>query len=175
VTGERGSASLWVLGVGLAVLLFAGAVAAAGSVLVARHRAQAAADLGALAGAVRAGEGPDAACARARQIIEANGASLVECQVDGLDVVVGVEVAPAGVGRAIGPARARARAGPVPRSAGRPGERSVAITTRALRDRALVERIRIERAERPRMRRPPGRAMVRCPQGLWRRTDGVMV
>jgi hypothetical protein len=25
------------------------------------------------------------------------------------------------------------------------------------------------------MRRPPGPAMVRCPQGLWRRTDGVMV
>jgi secretion/DNA translocation related TadE-like protein len=149
VTGERGSASLWVLGVGLAVLLFAGAVAAAGSVLVARHRAQAAADLGALAGAVRASEGPDAACAQARQIIEANGASLVECQVDGLDVVVGVEVAPAGVGRAIGPARARARAGParaapaVPASArarpgptGRPSARSpVAITTQAPRDK----------------------------------------
>lgn len=112
MSGERGSASLWVLGVGLTVLLFAGAVAAAGSVLVAKHRAQAAADLGALAGAVHAGEGLDAACARARQIIEANGASLVECQVDGLDVVVGVQVAPAGVGRAIGPARAMARAGP---------------------------------------------------------------
>jgi secretion/DNA translocation related TadE-like protein len=112
MTSDRGSASLWVLGVGLAVLLFAGAVAAAGSVLVAKHRAQAAADLGALAGAVRAAEGPDVACARARQIIEGNGASLVECRVDGLDVVVGVDVEPAGVGRPIGPARARARAGP---------------------------------------------------------------
>jgi secretion/DNA translocation related TadE-like protein len=112
VTDDRGSASLWVLGVGLTVLLFAGAVAAAGSVLVAKHRAQTAADLGALAGAVRAAEGPDVACARARQIIEGNGASLVECRVDGLDVVIGVDVEPAGVGRAIGPARARARAGP---------------------------------------------------------------
>ncbi len=110
--GDRGSASLWVLGVGLAVLLFAGAVAAAGSVLVAKHRAQAAADLGALAGAVHAAEGPEVACAWARQIVEGNGASLVECRVDGLDVVVGVDVEPAGVGRAIGPARARARAGP---------------------------------------------------------------
>jgi secretion/DNA translocation related TadE-like protein len=112
VTSDRGSASLWVLGVGLAVLLFAGAVAAAGSVLVAKHRAQAAADLGALAGAVRAAEGPDVTCARVRQIVENNRASLVECRVDGLDVIVGAEVEPAGVGRAIGPALARARAGP---------------------------------------------------------------
>jgi secretion/DNA translocation related TadE-like protein len=112
VSGDRGSASLWVLGVGLAVLLFAGAVAAAGSVLVAKHRAQAAADLGALAGAVHAAEGPDVACAWAGQVTEGNGASLVECLVDGLDVVVTVNVEPAGVGRAVGPARARARAGP---------------------------------------------------------------
>jgi secretion/DNA translocation related TadE-like protein len=112
VASDRGSASLWVLGVGLAVLLFAGAVAAAGSVLVAKHRAQAAADLGALAGAVRAVEGPDVTCARVREIVESNRASLVECRVDGFDVIVGAEVEPAGVGRAIGPALARARAGP---------------------------------------------------------------
>jgi secretion/DNA translocation related TadE-like protein len=110
---DRGSASLWLLGVGLAVLLFAGAVAAAGSVLVAKHRAQAAADLGALAGAVRAGEGHSAACDRAGQIVAANGGRLVECRLDGLDVVIGVEIAAASLGRAVGPARAWARAGPV--------------------------------------------------------------
>ncbi|MGC9668198.1 Rv3654c family TadE-like protein [Planosporangium sp. 12N6] len=110
---ERGSASLWVLGVGLAVLTFAGAVAAVGSVLVADHRAEAAADLGALAGAARAGEGRSAACDRAGQVAAANGARLMECRLDGLDVVVDVEVEPAGVGRPVGPGRARARAGPI--------------------------------------------------------------
>jgi secretion/DNA translocation related TadE-like protein len=121
---ERGSASLWLLGVGLAVLAFAGAVAAAGSVLVAKHRAQAAADLGALAGAVRAGEGSSAACDRAGQFVAANGARLVECRLDGLDVVIGVEAEPASLGRVAGPARAWARAGPVRASGavGQPGQ-----------------------------------------------------
>ncbi|NJC73972.1 flp pilus-assembly TadE/G-like family protein [Planosporangium thailandense] len=109
---ERGSASLWLLGVGLAVLTFAGAVAGAGSALIARHRAQAAADLGALAGAVRAGEGDDVACDRAGRVAAANDARLVECRLDGLDVVVGVESDAAGLGRAAGPVRAWARAGP---------------------------------------------------------------
>ncbi|GAA1802872.1 flp pilus-assembly TadE/G-like family protein [Planosporangium flavigriseum] len=110
---DRGSASLWLLGVGLAVLTFAGAVAAAGSVLVARHRAQAAADLGALAGAVRAGEGVSVACERAGQIVAANGARLVECRLDGLDMVIGVAADPVSLGQVGGPARAWARAGPV--------------------------------------------------------------
>jgi secretion/DNA translocation related TadE-like protein len=110
---DRGSASLWLLGVGLAVLAFAGAVAAAGSALVAQHRAQAAADLGALAGAVRTGEGSAAACDRSREIVEVNGARLVECRLDGLDVVVGVVAAAASLVRAVGRPRGWARAGPV--------------------------------------------------------------
>ncbi|MDT4987351.1 MAG: hypothetical protein QOI74_1445 [Micromonosporaceae bacterium] len=109
---DRGSASLWMLGISLAVLTFAGAVAAAGTILVARHRAQAAADLGALGGAVLAVEGGDVACDRSRRIVEANGARLVSCQLDGFDVVVGVEVTPAAVARFAGSVRAWARAGP---------------------------------------------------------------
>jgi secretion/DNA translocation related TadE-like protein len=153
-SGDYGAASLWVLGFGLAVLVFAGAVAAAGSVLVARHRAQAAADLGALAGAVRAGDGADVACARARQIVETNGARFVECRLDGLDAVVGVEVDPAGVGRAIGPARAWARAGPARAS---------------MQPVACVNRTDATEIPNDWDACPPGRAMVRCPQGLWRR------
>jgi secretion/DNA translocation related TadE-like protein len=113
VKSDRGSASLWLLGVGLAVLTFGGAVAAAGSVLVAKHRAQTAADLGALAGAVRAGEGVAAACDRAGQLIVANGARLVECRLDGLDVVIGAEVDPASLGRVGGPGGGGGRAGPL--------------------------------------------------------------
>ncbi|NJC82028.1 flp pilus-assembly TadE/G-like family protein [Planosporangium mesophilum] len=110
---DRGSASLWLLGVALAVLAFAGAVAAAGSVLVARHRAQAAADLGALAGAVLAVDGEPAACDRAGQVVAANGAGLVACRLDGLDVVISAQAEPVSLGRPFGPARAWARAGPV--------------------------------------------------------------
>jgi secretion/DNA translocation related TadE-like protein len=112
-SNDRGSASLWLLGVGLAVLAFAGAVAAAGSVLVAKHRAQTAADLGALAGAARAGEGDAAACSRAGQIVTDNGARLMECRLDGLDVVIGVEADPASFGDLVGPVLASARAGPI--------------------------------------------------------------
>jgi secretion/DNA translocation related TadE-like protein len=111
--GDRGSASLWLLGVGLAILTFGAVVAGVGSVLVARHRAQAAADLGALAGAGRAVEGAEAACGRAGDVVLANGGRIVGCTVDGLDVTVRAEVDPVGPGRVFGPVSARARAGPV--------------------------------------------------------------
>ena len=84
----------------------------AGGLLVARHRAQSAADLGALAGALRAVEGTGVACPAADRIVRANGGRLVACRVEGLDVVVTVRVAgPAGWGSAeesarAGPARA---------------------------------------------------------------------
>jgi secretion/DNA translocation related TadE-like protein len=107
---DRGSASLWLLGVALAVVLLAGAVTVAGGLLVARHRAQAAADLGALAGAARAFEGQAAACSAAARIAAANGASVTACRVEGLDVVLTVRVeGPKGWGAA----EASARAGPV--------------------------------------------------------------
>jgi secretion/DNA translocation related TadE-like protein len=100
--GDRGSGSLWLLSVGLATVALAGLVAAIGSVLVARHRAQSAADLGALAGAGRVVEGPDAACTRAGQLVTANGAWLAGCRIDGLDVTI---EAGSGAARAWAPAR----------------------------------------------------------------------
>lgn len=104
---------MWLLAVGL-VLLGAGlAGAAVGAAHVARHQAQSAADLGALAGAARVIEGPSAACTRAAELVTANGARLTRCEPDGLDLIVTVEVTPApvtGLGRA---ATATARAGPV--------------------------------------------------------------
>ena len=106
---DRGSASLWLLGVALAVLLLAGTVAMAGGLLVARHRAQSAADLGALAGAVGAFEGPGGACPAADRIVRANGGWMVACRVEGLDVVITVRVSgPAGWGTV----EESARAGP---------------------------------------------------------------
>jgi secretion/DNA translocation related TadE-like protein len=93
----------------IAVLLFvAGAGARLGSVIVARHRAQAAADLAALAAAARLPQGGSAACARATVVAREMRVGGIECQVDGLDVVITAEVPVAFAGVA----RAFARAGP---------------------------------------------------------------
>jgi len=84
-----------------------------GSVVVARHRAQATADLAALAAAAHLTAGTDAACAEASAVARAMGAAAAHCAVDDLDVVVTVDVAVAFDGWGAGPARAAARAGPV--------------------------------------------------------------
>lgn len=93
---DRGSASIWVLGVGLATVLAALAVATAAGVLVARQRAQAAADLGALAGARHALAGEATACRYAARIVEANGAIMERCRLTGLDLTITVSAATSG-------------------------------------------------------------------------------
>jgi secretion/DNA translocation related TadE-like protein len=80
--------------------------------MAARHRAQVAADLGALAGARYAVAGQDTACRRAAVIVTRNGARIAGCRLDGLDLVVTAEVAVSGAPAGLGPARASARAGP---------------------------------------------------------------
>lgn len=87
--------------------------AAVGSAVVARHRAQAAADLAALAGAQHALYGAAPACVEVGVIARRMGAAVTRCVVEDLDVVVAVSV-PVMLGRfGVGPARAAARAGPV--------------------------------------------------------------
>ncbi len=84
-----------------------------GSAVIARHRAQAAADLAALAAAGRLTQGRDTACSYAGALAEAMHTTLADCSVVGLDVVVAVDV-PVALGRlGSGTARAVARAGPV--------------------------------------------------------------
>ncbi|HLT11010.1 MAG TPA: Rv3654c family TadE-like protein [Micromonosporaceae bacterium] len=111
--GEAGGAAVWVLAAGLLTMSVAMTSAAAGGAVLARHRAEAAADLGALAGATHVLAGPESACAAAEEIVVANGARLSHCEVDGLDVVVTVAVRPSGMAAVAGAATARARAGPV--------------------------------------------------------------
>lgn len=83
-----------------------------GSAVIARHRAQAAADLAALAAAARLAEGADAACAQASVVAQAMRTAVTQCVVEDLDVVITVDAAVA-LGRfGVGPARAAARAGP---------------------------------------------------------------
>lgn len=109
---DGGGATVWVLAAGSLTLTVAMASAAAGAAILARHRAHTAADFGALAAATRVIEGPGVACARAAEIVAHNGARMVGCDLNGFDVVVSVEVTPAGVAAAAGVATATARAGP---------------------------------------------------------------
>jgi secretion/DNA translocation related TadE-like protein len=106
---DAGSASILVLAIGLSIMMVAMGVMAVGDAIVARHRAQAAADFGALAGALVATSGPAFACGRARELVGANGARMVSCEMSGLDVIVRAEVDAHG---GWGAARASARAGP---------------------------------------------------------------
>jgi len=103
---------VWLLAAGLLVVLLSLAVAGVGAAVVARHRAQAAADLGALAGAAHAIEGEEIACRHAATIVVANRGRLVACWLEDLDVLVTAEVRPSGYAATAGPARASARAGP---------------------------------------------------------------
>ncbi|MFC4020981.1 Rv3654c family TadE-like protein [Micromonospora sp. GCM10011542] len=111
---ERGGATVCLLAVGLVFVLvglFGAAVAAAGE---ARQRAAVAADLGALAGAGAAIEGAATACATAADIAGRNGGRLVGCRLDGLDVLVTVEVTVTPLPGLTRLAASTARAGPVP-------------------------------------------------------------
>lgn len=85
-----------------------------GSAVIARHRAQAAADFAALAAAGRLPAGPAEACRQASALAAAMNSVLQECAVQHLDVIVTVT---ASVGGWTGArASATARAGPAGRS-----------------------------------------------------------
>lgn len=120
--GDRGSASVWILAAGLVIVTFATTIVLAGAAMIARHEAQTAADLGALAGAVDVTLDPSRACAAAAIVVHANGATLLRCRTDGPDIVVtasvGIAFAPSGFGPAIAVARAGPRRGA---AAGAPG------------------------------------------------------
>jgi secretion/DNA translocation related TadE-like protein len=95
----------------VAVLLsVTGGSAYLGAAVVARHRAQAAADLAALAAASDLAAGPETACEQARAVARQMRVSTTGCAVEDLDVVVTTETRLAVGGWAN--ARAGARAGP---------------------------------------------------------------
>lgn len=119
---ERGSGTvlgLAAIGVIVTTLI---AFVMVGSAVLARQQAQSAADLGAVAGAqeLKAGASTDAACSRAKEFVEVNGASVDACTVSGS---TSPEVGPTmrlrvSRGVAVGPpswvARVTANAGLVP-------------------------------------------------------------
>ncbi|OPE52010.1 helicase [Mycolicibacterium diernhoferi] len=99
--------------VGLAMIAVLSAVtvgvAVLGSVVIARHRAQSAADLAALSAAAWVAAGHQVACARAVSVAAAVRTAVTDCTVQGLDAVITVEAAAGVPGWR---ASARARAGP---------------------------------------------------------------
>ncbi len=115
VGDDRGSATIWVLACSVLVVAVALAVTLRACAVLARHRAETAADLAALAAAGRIGVA-DGACAAAGPIAAANGATLLSCRVelapDGRSGTVDVRVSVpvrlpvAGAGRAAASARA---------------------------------------------------------------------
>ncbi|WP_256385834.1 Rv3654c family TadE-like protein [Jatrophihabitans sp. GAS493] len=75
---ERGAGVVWVVAFSAVLLLLATVVAVRTTAVLARHRAESAADLAALAAATRIGVGTDE-CDAARMVAAANRAALVGC------------------------------------------------------------------------------------------------
>lgn len=115
-SSERGAATVFALAVVALLVLVAVACGVAVAVFAGHRRAEAAADLAALAGA-RALQGGADPCGSAQRMAVDNGAALDSCAVDGPDVVVTVHITLDALGRVLGSATprlpARARAGPV--------------------------------------------------------------
>lgn len=109
---DDGSATVWAAGAIAVVLVIAVGGLHLGGVLVARHRAEAAADLAALAAAGRSIAGERVACARARGVAQRMTVELVSCRLEGFDALVEVGARPGGPLGDAGSASARARAGP---------------------------------------------------------------
>lgn len=89
---DRGSGVVWLTGFMAVVWVIAVTAMTVGSVRAARHRADAAADLAALAGAARVAEGRAAACRAAEVIAAKSGGRLSGCGVRGSVVEISVTV-----------------------------------------------------------------------------------
>jgi secretion/DNA translocation related TadE-like protein len=116
--GDAGAATIWLVSLLCLVGLAATAALGVAGAIAARHRAESAADLAALAAAGRLLLDPGEACAEAAAIASAQGATLHSCAIraDAQEDSVVVEVSvpsPSGLVPGLPPARARARAGPV--------------------------------------------------------------
>ncbi|MFG1838738.1 Rv3654c family TadE-like protein [Micromonospora sp. NPDC049175] len=110
---QRGGATVLVLAIGLVFLLFGTFGAAIAAAQLADQRAAVAADLGALAAAAHPLDGAAMACALAADIASRNAGRTVDCRLDGLDVLVTVEVAFTPLPGLTWVATSTARAGPV--------------------------------------------------------------
>lgn len=111
---ERGSATVVMLAVIAVVLMLTVSGLMLASAVLASHRARAAADLAALAGAgaLIRGDSPVAACQSAAAVAAANHGRVQRCAAVRAEVRLTI-VVPAGM-KGLGVATARSRAGPAP-------------------------------------------------------------
>ncbi|WP_198168479.1 Rv3654c family TadE-like protein [Herbidospora yilanensis] len=110
---DRGSATVWVVAVMAVVWAAAYVLVQVGMARVAVHTALAAADLGALAAAELAVAAPGEACGRAAEVVAANDARIVSCEVEGGVSEVTARVRLRFPGLTEREASATSRAGPV--------------------------------------------------------------
>ncbi|MFD5083052.1 Rv3654c family TadE-like protein [Kitasatospora sp. NPDC058406] len=114
---DGGSATVWLVVCALLGCAAFTVLLSVGVAVGARHRAESAADLAALAAADRLLLDADGGCDRARAVAAVQAATVVSCTVDreadAVDVVAEVPVTGLPVRLPVGPARARSRAGPV--------------------------------------------------------------
>jgi secretion/DNA translocation related TadE-like protein len=111
LTADGGAATVWTA---MAVAAVTGVAVLGfwlGAVVVARHHVEAAADLGALAAASHASDGPDRACDHARWVADRMGVTLLTCRWQRLDALIEV-VAPRSAFAGLPGPSAHARAGP---------------------------------------------------------------
>ncbi|WP_157248741.1 Rv3654c family TadE-like protein [Nonomuraea typhae] len=101
MNAEQGSATIWSAAVMTVLMCLAIALTTAGSVRVARHRVNSAADLSALEAARLAIAAPDQACARADEIAQANTARLTHCTIteETAEVRTAVDITIPGLGK----------------------------------------------------------------------------
>ncbi|MDO3650712.1 Rv3654c family TadE-like protein [Nocardia mangyaensis] len=92
LTSDAGGATAFACIALAALIALTLLISQVGVAVVARHRAQAAADLGALAAVGLLVEGPEAGCAQATELARRMGARVARCVVEHWDVEVTVEV-----------------------------------------------------------------------------------
>jgi secretion/DNA translocation related TadE-like protein len=109
---DAGFATIWAAGVIVVVLAVMLVGVNLGAAASHRHRAEAAADLAALAAASHASDGEAAACAYAARVVEGMASRLVACRLSGWDASVETEVRAALMFGLGGAASGRGRSGP---------------------------------------------------------------
>lgn len=109
---DGGLATVWAAAVVAVLMVLLVGGLHLGAAILARHRAESAADLAALAGAQHSAEGERVACGSATAVADADGSSMVRCRQVGWDVLVDVQVPVPVPILGAETATARARAGP---------------------------------------------------------------
>ncbi|HKR51628.1 MAG TPA: Rv3654c family TadE-like protein [Pseudonocardiaceae bacterium] len=109
---DRGAATVWAAGAIAVLMSMAVFGVHLGAAIVARHQAESAADLAALAGAATVVAGEQHACAQARRVTDRMRVQLVSCRTSGWDLLVDVAARPAGWLSGLRTATGQARAGP---------------------------------------------------------------